>query len=198
MQYIGEENMIENRSTAKEYKYDVAVSYDSHSREMVRKVVTFLKCESYQVFFDVDRKSDLLSENLEGKLYQVYQNESLVKVLFVTDMYLGNEYTLLEARRSFTSVKDNHRRLIIVNLMGKSLPEPYNTFAYLDGNLPADEIAYWIGERVKELKRKNVHETKTKAEEVCAKKIIGNINIIGQNNGVSTRDNATISNISIH
>lgn len=180
------------------YKYDIAVSYESHCRDIVRKVVTYLKSDHYQVFFDVDRKSELLSENLEGRLYQVYQNESLIKVLFVTGKYLENQYTLLEARRSFMSVEDNQRRLIIVNFMGKDLPEPYSTYVYLDGDLSADDIAYRIGERVKELKRECVTEPKAADKSPDAGVYIKNMNKIENNNGIITGDNAHMNNISIH
>lgn len=180
------------------YKYDVAVSYDAQSKELVKKVVTFLKSENFEVFFDIDRKSELLSENLEAKLYQVYQNESLVKVLFVTDKYLKNEYTLLEARRSFISAKDNHRRLIIINFMGKELPEPYSDFAYLDGSLPADEIAYAVGERIRELKKECGSRVKAAESRPDTKIYIENINSIGKNDGIVAGNNASFRNISIH
>lgn len=180
------------------YKYDVAVSYDSCCKRLVEKVVAYLKCERFEVFFDMDRKSELLSENLETKLYQVYQNESLVKVLFVTAEYLENEYTLLEARRSFTSVKDNNRRLVIINFMGRELPKPYSDFAYLNGSAPADEIAYMIGERIKEL-RVNCNNEEKVAERKAGEKIyIENINLIDKNNGIVAGNNANFQNVSIY
>lgn len=185
-------------SETKLYKYDVAVSYDSHSRELVKKVVTYLKSEKYEVFFDLDRKSELLSENLEAKLYQVYQNDSLVKVLFVTNKYLKNDFTLLEARRSFISAGENCRRLIVINFLDKDLPEPYSDFAYLDGALHADEIAYIIGERIKELKKECYNHVLPSEAGANTKVYIENINKIGHNTGIVTGNNATIHNVSLH
>ncbi len=185
-------------SKVNKYKYDIAVSYESHCREIVKRVVAYLKSDNYRVFFDVDRKSELLSENLEGKLYQVYQNESLIKVLFVTDKYLENQYTLLEARRSFMSVEDNQRRLIIVNFMGKDLPEPYSTYVYLDGDLSADDIAYRIGERVKDLRGECSTDLKVADKSPDANVYIKNINKVENNNGIITGDNAHMDNVSIH
>lgn len=159
------------------YKYDVAVSYDSHCKDLVKEIVLYLQSEKFEVFFDEDKRLELLSENLKAKLYQIYQNESLIKVLFITDEYLKNEFTLLEARRSLISAKENHRRLIIINFIGKELPTPYNNFAYLDGKLPADEIAYIIGERIRELKRRGGEEPQR------ATISVQNLNLIYNNEG---------------
>lgn len=182
------------RSETRHYKYDAAVSYDSHSRELVRKVVAYLKSDKHEVFFDLDKKSELLSEPLEPKLYQIYQNESLVNILFVTDAYLKNKYTLLEARRSFISAEQNCRKLIIVNFLGKDLPEPYNEYAYLDGSLPADEIAYMIDKRIKELKEE-CYECYNSPDD---KIYIETIQKIEHNNGIVTGSNAVIHDVSFH
>lgn len=180
------------------YKFDVAISYDSHCKELVKEVAMYLKSEKFEVFFDEDERLEILSENLKAKLYQIYQNESLIKVLFITDRYLKSEYTLLEARRSLISVKENHRRLIIINLIGIELPEPYSNFAYLDGNLPTDEIAYTIGERIKELKNNYACKVKPPKASAGAKTYIENINLIEQNRGNVAGNNATFHKISFH
>jgi len=168
----------------KKYKYDVAVSYESHSRNLVVKVVNFLRGEGWDVFLDVERQHEMLSENLQSSLYQIYQNESLIKVLFVTEEYLKNEYTLLEARRSFDSTRGNRRRLIVVNFM-EEIPEPYKDYVYLKDNLYADEIASFIGQRIRELKsaEEEAVENLPRSEAFCEKTSQKNVNIIGNNYG---------------
>ena len=111
---------------------------------------------------------------------------------------MENQYTLLEARRSFMSVEDNQRRLIIVNFMGKDLPEPYSTYVYLDGDLSADDIAYRIGERVKELRGECSTDLKVADKSPDANVYIKNINKVENNNGIITGDNAHMDNVSIH
>lgn len=69
------------------YKFDVAVSYDSHCKKLVKEVVMYLKSEKFEVFFDEDERAELLSENLKARLYQIYQNESLMKVLYYRQIF---------------------------------------------------------------------------------------------------------------
>ena len=171
-----------------EYKYDIAVSYENKSREFVKEVVDYLNIEGWKVFFDIEKKEYLLSEKLKPELYKIYQNESLVKVLFITEEYLKNEYTLLEARRSVSSVKNNYKRLIIINDIGENIPDPYKSYVYLDGNLPPDEIAYFIGQRVKQLKNMKYGED----EQESLKYSIKNIHIIEQNSGIIAGNNMNI------
>lgn len=180
-----EANMQEN----KEYKYDVAISYESHNCKFVREVVRYLESEKYEIFFDQERRMELLSEDIKGKLYQIYQKESLIKVLFITEKYLQSEYTMLESRRSFSGAEDNKRKVIVINCMGDKLPEPYTSYGYLSSDMPADEIANLISRRVEELK-----EEKVISEENTKRKMtIGNLNVIEKNEGIVTGDHAHIN-----
>lgn len=111
---------------------------------------------------------------------------------------MKGEYILLEARRSLISAKEEHRRLIIINLIDRELPEPYYNFAYLDSNLSTDEIAYIIGERIKELKNKYVCNVKLSKDRAGVKTYIENINLKELNRGNITGNNADFHKISIH
>ena len=174
------------------YKYDVAISYESDSRKLVKEVVEYLKVEGFEIFFDEDRKMELLSENLKTKLYQIYQNESLIKVLFVTEEYMQSPYTLLESRSALRSIKDNFRRLIVINFLGANIQDEFKPYVYLKGDTDTDEIAYLICERVKELKdltKGNGPERDTLFHEP------NNVNIIGTNQGIIAGDNVQLSHI---
>lgn len=174
-------------------KYDVAVSYESGNRTIVQEIVEYIKSEGYSVFFDIEKREEILSEHLKAKLYQVYQNESLVKVLFVTENYLQNKYTLLEARRSINSATENRRKAIVVNYIGEQLPEPYKSYTYLNGDLPADEIAYLIAKRVEELKGGKADLKKNFKEG----DLLNPVSVIKGNSGIVTGNNSVISNVTI-
>lgn len=73
-----------------------------------------------ECFFALDRRKELLSKNLKSELYRIYQNDSLVKVLFVTDKYLRSQYTMLEERRALSSACENTERFEEVLAKGNS------------------------------------------------------------------------------
>lgn len=175
-----------------EYKYDVALSYESASRDLVRSVAGYLKSESWRVFFAEEEQEEMLSEPLRERLYQIYQRDSLVKVLFVTEKYLQSEYTMLEKRCSLRSTKNHVRRLIVVNFIGKGLPEDLRNFVYLDGNSFADEIASFVGRRVAECRDQDAADTERPTgpkKEEDARVQVTSVNI---NKGYQFRDHTTI------
>ena len=174
------------------YKYDIAISYESNNRKYVKEVVEYLKSDGFTVFFDEDKKMELLSENLKTKLYQIYQNESLIKVLFVTEEYMKRPYTQLESRAALRSIKDNHRRLVVINFMDAHIPEEFKDYVYLKGDSSTDEIAYLISERVKEFKECN-QESEAKQESTF--RGFQNINIVETNQGIIAGNNVQLNHI---
>lgn len=179
------------------YKYDVALSYQSESQEFVRDVSVFLTADGWNVYFDLDRKEEMLSQNLKSKLYQIYQNESLLDVLFVTDKYLQSQYTMLEERRALCCARKNAKRVIVVNFMGERLPKELKEFVYLEGSDPSDEIAYRIGERIRELKKAIVSQNDIENTEIKKQTGSGLIqkNVV-TNTGIMFGNNANLKNVS--
>lgn len=178
------------------YKYDVALSYESASRDLVRRVAGYLRSESWRVFFAEDEQQEMLSEPLREKLYQIYEYDSLVKVLFVTDKYLQSEYTMLEKRCSLRSTRNSVRRLIVVNFLGKKIPEDLRDYVYLGGNTYADEIASFIGRRIAECRDQVTADigrpTAQEADDSDTPQT-GGVNIV--NNGNFFGNNANLKNV---
>ena len=145
-----------------------------------------------ECFFALDRRKELLSKNLKSELYRIYQNDSLVKVLFVTDKYLKSQYTMLEERRALSSARENIERLIVVNFIGENLPKELKPFVYLESNNFSDEIAFWISERVKELKTGKLVTEKENEKKVASQQ---SINIVSNNGGYIFGDNAHLNNV---
>ncbi len=197
------------------YKFDIALSYEGASEKLVQEVADFLIGGHLQVFYAPYYQKEMVSANLKSELFQIYQNESLVKVLFVTEKYLKSQYTQLEQRRALSSTKQEPKRLIIVNFVGKKLPEELKKYVYLNGSLPTDEIADFIIDRIRQLKigisnaqtshspmadAQNIRKDTTASAQTQsdAKGVtIKNVNVIENNNGVIFGDSAQIGNLTI-
>lgn len=184
----------------KMYKYDVALSYESESQNYVREVSTFLTADGWNVYFALEKKAEMLSQSLKSKLYQIYQNESLLDVLFVTDKYLQSEYAMLEKRRALSCAYEDERRLIIVNFMGKRLPDELKRFVYLEGNDPSDDTAHWISERIKELKETVLLQSDMRKAEDEKKIASGekHINVVTNTGGIIFGDSANLNGVSFN
>lgn len=168
------------------YKYDIALSFSSKQEGLVKKVTYYLNAEDLKVFFFPAEQKELMSQNPHESIYRIFQKESLLKVLFVTKEYETSEWTQLEKRCAIRSTKDERKRLIVVNYLGKDLDEELNKYIYIDGNkMYADEIAVYIAGRIKELYKLPRKKEKT----------VGNI--IGVNKGIVTGDNAVFHNIQL-
>lgn len=85
------------------YKYDIALSYEGESEKLVQEVADYLISEKLRVFFAPYYQRQMVSQNLKSELFQIYQNESLIKVLFVTKKYQQSQYTQIEKRRAVSS-----------------------------------------------------------------------------------------------
>ncbi len=186
--------LLWNRGGNGLYKYDAALSYESESYDFVKKIANYLDSDGWKIFFAPDKKQELLSENLNSKLYQIYQNESLVKVLFVTEKYLHSQYTMLEARRSLSSARNNERRLIVVNFIEEKLPDELKPFVYMEGDMAEDDIAFLVSDRIAELKKDDHHDE----QEKCRKEVkieINNLNFSKNNKGIQSGDSANLNHI---
>lgn len=60
-----------------------------------------------------------MSEKLNEVLYDTYKNQSLVRLLLVSDRYLASEWTELERRVSRGEEKRDQRRRIVVDYTNK-------------------------------------------------------------------------------
>lgn len=182
------------------YKYDIAISYQSELEEKASKIADFLQAEQLNVFFAPMKQREMYSEKLHQVLYDVYKNQSFIKVLLVTKEYLEGEWTSLEMRMSMKSTEGERKRLLIINYMGNNLPEELKVFVYLDGQkLHEDEIASVIAQRISDLKnneeRANEKESKENKENKEKSRESVQINNYG---GITTGNGATISGVYIN
>lgn len=169
-----------------EYKYDIAISYKSEMEEKAAKIADFLMADGWKVFFAPEEQEELLSEKLHQKLYEIYKNESMMKVLLISKGYLESEWTALEKRVSLESTKEQRKRLLIVNYTGEVFENELKSLVYIDGRkYHEDEIAAIITKRLKGFLDKREYEN------ICNE----GTNSIVNNSGIITGDNAYFGNV---
>lgn len=177
-----------------DYEFDIAISYKSEIEKRATRIAQYLMADGWKVFFAPIEQQELLSENIHAKLYDLYKNKSLLKLLLISENYLSGEWTSLEMRMALNSTIDDRKRLLIVNYTNLvSLPAELGELQYLNGNkLQEDEIAAVVTER---LRKYLLHKNTASSIE---NKYAGNANQatgITINNGIITGDNAHFGNI---
>ncbi len=158
------------------YKYDVAISYQNEIEDKAAKIAGCLCNENLQVFFAPERQLEILSENLYEVLYDTYKNQSLIRLLLVSDLYLTSEWTQLEKRVSQAEkTSDMKRRIVVDYTTNQELPKDLKQLVYIDGNkLYEDEIASLVSRRVKDLKNEDGERREPEKEILIQNKIIQN------------------------
>lgn len=169
------------------YKYDVALSFSSEKEVEVKKVANYLEEAGLQVYFYKKLQDKLISQDLDRKTYQIYHEQSEIKVLFISRCYEEHEYTQLEKRLSVDSTKNEKERLIIVNYLGKKIEKEFGKVIYIDGNdNKADQIAMLIQRRLLQIKREKRQDKQEHGE---------NYITVNVNHGIVAGDNASFRNL---
>jgi hypothetical protein len=70
-----------------QYPWDVAVSFAGDVRPTVEKFVRALKDRGLSVFYDFDQQAQVWGKDLRVKLSEVYANEALYMVIFLSKTY---------------------------------------------------------------------------------------------------------------
>lgn len=189
--------MGSERRTTMSYKYDVAISYQYEIEDRAAKIADYLRRENLQVFFAPERQLEILSENLHEVLYDIYKNQTLVRLLLVSDLYLTSEWTQLEKRVSQAeNPSDMKRRIVVDYTVNQELPKDLKKLVYIDGNkVYEDEIASLISRRVKDLKNENGGQTGAEERIIFQNKIIQNNYGTQKNTSVNLGDNAHLGDI---
>lgn len=174
-----------------EYKYDVAISYQSEMEKKAQKITDYLKTEGINVFFAPEQQLDMISEKLHKALYNIYRNQSFLRLLLVSDSYLSSEWTLLEKRVSESqSESDKKRRIVVDYTETKSLPPDLKELVYIDGKCKyEDQIAVFTAEYFRKLSLEFTgNDSKKETNQREKEKVVIN------NNGVMIGDHAHFDN----
>ncbi|WP_444886695.1 TIR domain-containing protein [Microbulbifer sp. JMSA008] len=78
------------------YPYDVAVSFSGDIRSTVEGFISALKQKGLNVFYDFDQQAQLWGADVRIKLAEVYANEALFMVIFLSEKYPERDWTDFE------------------------------------------------------------------------------------------------------
>jgi YVTN family beta-propeller protein len=84
------------------WKYDVALSFAGAQREYVGQVATALKARGVSCFYDADERVQLWGTQLAEELPRIYERESRMVVVFISEDYTAGKWTRLERRAAFS------------------------------------------------------------------------------------------------
>lgn len=79
-----------------QYPYDVAVSFSGDIRHIVESFVAIAAEKGLNVFYDFDQEAQLWGLNLREKLADVYSNEALYMVIFLSKSYPEKDWPSFE------------------------------------------------------------------------------------------------------
>lgn len=78
------------------YPYDVAVSFVGDVRSIVIKFIQAAKKKGLTIFYDFDEQAQLWGQDLRKKLAEVYSNEALYMIVFLSESYPERDWTNFE------------------------------------------------------------------------------------------------------
>jgi hypothetical protein len=151
----------------KAYQYDVALSYASEDGEYVGKVASFLR-DKISCFFDKDKSSELWGEDLPDYLDDVYRNDSLYCMLFISKYYKQKMWTNHERRSALArAVKERRPYILPVRFDDTEIEGLRDTINYFDARKLTPEQ---IGDAfLKKLGKKIIVESKNHNDEELKK-----------------------------
>ncbi|KAF1728905.1 MAG: TIR domain-containing protein [Pseudoxanthomonas sp.] len=133
-----------------EYPYDVAVSFAGDVRATVEQFVSALKARGLNVFYDFDQQAQLWGTDLRVKLSEVYAEEALYMVVFLSDSYPTRDWTDLELQvGKAAAAKRTDEYLLPLRLDDVNVVGIKSTIGHLDLNdIGIDQAADILAEKV--------------------------------------------------
>ena len=118
-----------------QYPYDVAVSFAGDVRAKVEEFVHALKERGLSVFYDFDQQAQLWGKDLRPKLSEVYANEALYMVIFLSKAYPERDWTDFELSVGKAAAeKRTNEYLLPLRLDDVSVVGIRSTIGYVDLN----------------------------------------------------------------
>ena len=117
---------------AKQYDFDVAISYASEDREKADAVANALNRRHARVFYDKYEQATLWGEDLYVRLSDVYQNRARYCVIFCSKYYAAKLWTKHELRAAQArALQENQAYILPVRLDDTEIPGLLPTIAHL-------------------------------------------------------------------
>lgn len=118
-----------------QYPFDVAVSFAGDVRATVEEFVQALKDRGLSVFYDFDQQAQLWGKDLRIKLSEVYANEALYMVIFLSKAYPERDWTDFELSiGKAASQKRTDEYLLPLRIDDVNVVGIHSTIGYIDLN----------------------------------------------------------------
>ena len=118
-----------------QYPYDVALSFAGDVRATVEEFVRALKDRGLSVFYDFDQQAQLWGKDLRVKLSDVYANDALYMVIFLSKSYPERDWTDFELSiGKATAEKRTTEYLLPLRLDDVDVVGIHSTIGYIDLN----------------------------------------------------------------
>jgi len=113
-------------------RYDVALSYASEDRAYAESLAQSLRQRGVKVFYDRYEKAALWGQNLYTYLSDLYQNQALYSVLFLSQHYASKLWTSHERKAAQArALKEQGEYILPIRLDDTKIPGLLPTVAYL-------------------------------------------------------------------
>jgi hypothetical protein len=86
---------------ARQFEFDVALSYAGENRDYVRQVARALEMKGVSVFFDEFNEGELWGEDLVEQLHDIYRSRARYCVIFISSHYASKAWPTHEKRSAF-------------------------------------------------------------------------------------------------
>jgi len=144
--------------TEGEKQYDVALSFAGEDRSYAKALAEALKSRNISVFYDEYEMASLWGKDLYTYLSDLYQNQALYCVMFISKYYASKLWTNHERKSAQArAFKESSEYILPIRLDSTEIPGIPSTIGYLDWNREnvnsiADAIITKLGKESKLLK----------------------------------------------
>jgi hypothetical protein len=117
------------------YKYDIALSFAGEDRPYVDQVAHLLREKGIVVFYDNFEEENLLGKNLYDYLSDLYANQALFTVMFISKFYAQKLWTDLE-RQAMQSraFRERQEYILPIRFDDTKIPGLLDIIAYVSAN----------------------------------------------------------------
>ncbi|MEL6317123.1 MAG: TIR domain-containing protein [Pseudomonadota bacterium] len=122
-------------------RYDFALSFAGPERDIAQGLSEQLREREFEVFFDKDEQSRILSESLEDYLGPIYASEATIIVAVIGQEFPRKVWTRFEADQFKSRVGDGEVLPVFVKPAQPSVFDPMLTIGYLTFDRAADRGA---------------------------------------------------------
>jgi hypothetical protein len=114
------------------YNYDIALSFAGEDRSYVSQVAQLLQDKGIKVFYDSFEEEHLLGKNLYDYLSDLYQNQAMFTIMFISEYYAKKLWTNHE-RQAMQSraFREQQEYILPVRFDDTKIPGLLDTIGYL-------------------------------------------------------------------